>query len=27
VYTGDHPFLNWLAGLYIKVMSYMSYLY
>ena len=27
VYTGDHPFLNWLAGVYIKVMSYMSYLY
>ena len=27
VYTGEHPFLNWLAGVYIKVMSYMSYLY
>ena len=27
VYTGDHPIMNWLAGVFIKVMSYFSYLY
>ena len=27
IYTGDHPVMNWLAGVFIKVMSYFSYLY
>ena len=27
VYTGDYPLMNWLAGVYIGVMSYFSYLY
>jgi multidrug resistance efflux pump len=27
VYTGDHGLMNWLAGFFIKVMSYFSYLY
>ena len=27
VYTGDHPLMNWLAGVFITVMSYFSYLY
>jgi multidrug resistance efflux pump len=27
IYTGDHPVMNWLAGFFIKVMSYFSYLY
>ena len=27
VYTGDNPVMNWLAGVFIKVMSYFSYLY
>ena len=27
VYTGDHVLMNWLAGVFIKVMSYFSYLY
>jgi multidrug resistance efflux pump len=27
VYTGDHDLMNWLARLFIKVMSYFSYLY
>jgi len=27
VYTGDHPVMNWLAGVFITVMSYFSYLY
>jgi multidrug resistance efflux pump len=27
VYTGDHPLMNWLARIYIGVMSYLSYLY
>ena len=27
VYTGDHSFMNWLAGFFIKVTSYFSYLY
>ena len=27
VYTGDHPLMNWLAGVFIKLMSYFSYLY
>jgi len=27
VYTGDHGLMNWLAGVFIKVMSYFSYLY
>jgi multidrug resistance efflux pump len=27
VYTGDHGLMNWLADVFIKVMSYLSYLY
>ena len=27
VYTGDHPLMNWLAKVFIKLMSYFSYLY
>jgi len=27
VYTGDYPVMNWLAGVYIRLMSYFSYLY
>ena len=27
VYTGDNPVMNWLAGIFIKLMSYFSYLY
>ena len=27
IYTGDHDFMNWLAGVFIKMMSYFSYLY
>jgi multidrug resistance efflux pump len=27
VYTGDHGLMNWLAGFFIKAMSYFSYLY
>ena len=27
IYTGDYDFMNWLAGVFIKVMSYFSYLY
>jgi multidrug resistance efflux pump len=27
VYTGDHPVMNWLAGVFITMMSYFSYLY
>ena len=27
VYTGDYPVMNWLAGVFITVMSYFSYLY
>jgi multidrug resistance efflux pump len=27
VYTGDHGLMNWLAGVFIKLMSYFSYLY
>jgi multidrug resistance efflux pump len=27
IYTGDYPILNWLAGLYMSVLSYFSYLY
>ena len=27
VYTGDYPVLNWLAALYLRAMSYFSYLY
>lgn len=27
VYTGDYPVMNWLAGFFIKLMSYFSYLY
>ncbi len=27
VYTGDHDLMNWLAGFFIKAMSYFSYLY
>jgi multidrug resistance efflux pump len=27
VYTGDHSLMNWLAGSFIKAMSYFSYIY
>jgi multidrug resistance efflux pump len=27
IYTGDHPLMNWLAGVFIKLKSYFSYLY
>ena len=27
VYTGDHVLMNWLAGVFIRLMSYLSYLY
>jgi len=27
IYTGDHGLMNWLAGVFICVMSYFSYLY
>jgi len=27
VYTGDHPLMNWLAAVFIRLMSYFSYLY
>ena len=27
VYTGDHPVMNWLAAVFIRLMSYFSYLY
>lgn len=27
VYTGDHALMNWLAGVFIRLMSYFSYLY
>ena len=27
IYTGDHPVMNWLAGFFIRLMSYFSYLY
>ncbi len=27
IYTGDHSLMNWLAGLFIKLTSYFSYLY
>jgi hypothetical protein len=27
VYTGDHPLMNALAALYIRVVSWLSYLY
>ena len=27
IYTGDYPVMNWLAGLFIKLTSYLSYLY
>ncbi len=27
IYTGDHDVMNWLAGVFIKLMSYFSYLY
>ncbi len=27
VYTGDHPLMNLLGALYIRVMSWLSYLY
>ncbi|RPI98095.1 MAG: HlyD family secretion protein, partial [Chloroflexi bacterium] len=27
IYTGDNPVMNWLAGVFIKVTSYFSYLY
>jgi multidrug resistance efflux pump len=27
IYTGEHPVMNWLAGIFITAMSYFSYLY
>ena len=27
IYTGDHGLMNWLGGLFIRLMSYLSYLY
>jgi len=27
IYTGDHPVMNWLAGVFIRLMSHFSYLY
>jgi multidrug resistance efflux pump len=27
IYTGDHNLMNWLAGVFIKLKSYLSYLY
>jgi multidrug resistance efflux pump len=27
IYTGDHVLMNWLAGVFIRLMSYFSYLY
>jgi multidrug resistance efflux pump len=27
IYTGDHVLVNWLAGVFIRLMSYFSYLY
>jgi multidrug resistance efflux pump len=27
VYTGDYPLVNWLGGVFIKLMSYLSYVY
>ena len=27
IYTGDHALMNWLAGVFISLMSYLSYLY
>jgi multidrug resistance efflux pump len=27
IYTGDHPVMNWLGGVFIRLMSYFSYLY
>jgi multidrug resistance efflux pump len=27
IYTGDHAVMNWLGSLYIRLMSYLSYLY
>jgi multidrug resistance efflux pump len=27
IYTGDHVLMNWLAGVFIGLMSYFSYLY
>ena len=27
IYTGDHGLVNWLAGVFISLMSYLSYLY
>jgi multidrug resistance efflux pump len=27
IYTGDHPVMNWFAGVFISLMSYFSYLY
>ena len=27
VYTGDHGLMNWLGAVFIRVMSYLSYLY
>jgi hypothetical protein len=27
IYTGDHGLMNWLADVFICVMSYFSYLY
>ena len=27
VYTGDHGLMNWLGGVFISLMSYLSYVY
>jgi len=27
IYTGDYPVMNWLARIFIGLMSYFSYLY
>jgi hypothetical protein len=27
VYTADHGVMNWLGALYIRLMSYLSYVY
>ena len=27
VYTGDHALMNWLGAVFIRLMSYLSYLY
>jgi len=27
IYTGDHRLMNWLGGFFIRLSSYLSYLY